>query len=127
MVIVYYLVKVKNMENKDQEPTAEHGHPKPTEDVQMEIETVIPSTAEDAIEERKNAFQDGDTKPQKEQETEEKAANEDVEKDEVVQSKSVENEEKAETDSPEVANSADNKKKDGDDERDQIETITPSA
>ncbi|WP_443944064.1 hypothetical protein ACJVDH_14210 [Pedobacter sp. AW1-32] len=115
------------MENTDKKTTAENEHPKPTEDVQMEIETVIPSTAEDAIEERKNAFQDEDTKPQEEQETAEKAANQDVKKDEAVQSKSVENEEKTENDSPEVHNSPDNEKKDGDDERDQIETITPSA
>ncbi len=94
------------MENEEtkKENTPSNDHPKPTDDVQLKIETVIPSTEKETAQPGESAQKTGEA------EDDEKAnANDQVEK----------------TDTAEKP--AEASKADGEDQRDDIETITPRA
>ncbi|TBO41180.1 hypothetical protein [Pedobacter kyonggii] len=92
------------MENEENKKEAAKGndHPKPTDDVQLEIETVIPSTEKETDKPYEQA--------QKKEKDEEKAKSGD------------QAEETDVTEKPAEENKTDN-----DDKRDDIETVTPSA
>nr|WP_276902418.1 hypothetical protein [Pedobacter kyonggii] len=92
------------MENEENKKEAAKGndHPKPTDDVQLEIETVIPSTEKETDKPGEHA--------QKNEKDEEKAKSGD------------QAEETDVTEKPAEENKTDN-----DDKRDDIETVTPSA
>ncbi|MBT2564205.1 hypothetical protein J7E50_16270 [Pedobacter sp. ISL-68] len=93
------------MENEENKKGAMQGnnHPKPTDDVQLEIETVIPST-------EKETDKPGEPAQKTEEVNEEKAKLNDQE------------EEADSTEKP-----AEENKTDSDNKRDDIETITPST
>lgn len=96
--------------NKDKKIAPEN--PKPTDDVQMEIETVVPSTHEDSV---KGANLDDETKqPEAKEETEVPPTAEDSAENEIKDNETNPAEEK-------------NPKDDPDDRRNDIETISPSA
>jgi len=107
--IKFDLLSIKliyTMENEENKKEAAQGtdHPKPTDDVQLEIETVIPSTEKET-----------DKPGEPEQKPEEVKDEEKV--------KSGDQEEETDvTEKPAKENKTDN-----DDKRDDIETVTPSA
>lgn len=94
---------MENEENKN-EAAKGNDHPKPTDDVQLEIETVIPSTEKETDKSGEPAQKPEEVKD------EEKAKSGDHK------------EETAATEKPAKENKTDN-----DDKRDDIETVTPSA
>jgi hypothetical protein len=94
---------MKNEENK-KEVAQGNDHPKPTDDVQLEIETVIPSTEKETEKPGESAKKTEEVKDQ------EKAKSGDQQE---------------ETDAAEKPTKEN--KTDNDDKRDDIETVTPSA
>ncbi|MGN8059340.1 hypothetical protein ACTJKN_23850 [Pedobacter sp. 22163] len=94
------------MENEENKKEAAKGndHPKPTDDVQLEIETVIPSTEKETDKPGEPAQKPEEVKG------EEKAKSDDQEKETDV------------TEKPAKENKTNN-----DGKRDDIETVTPSA
>jgi len=94
---------MENEENK-KETIPGNDHPKPTDDVQLEIETVIPSTEKETAQPGEAAEKTGEAADQQKAHS-----NDQVEK----------------TDATEKP--AEESKTDDDDKRDDIETTTPSA
>ncbi|MEH3115500.1 hypothetical protein [Pedobacter terrae] len=93
---------MENEENK-KETTPNSDHPKPTDDVQLEIETVIPSTEKEAPQPDEPGQKNGETEEQEKTKLNDQAEEEGTEK------------------------PLEESKTDGDDKRDDIETTTPSA
>ncbi|KLT66512.1 hypothetical protein [Pedobacter sp. BMA] len=119
------------MENEEKNIDQKDNQPKPTDDAQLEIETVVPSTHEKKVSEAADQAPDssGTTQDQpkeaesaEEQETpaEDTQATEDTEP-----ADSAKPAESAEATPDDHSDEGGNE--DADDERDQIETITPSA
>lgn len=94
---------MENEENQ-KETTLGSDHPKPTDNVQLEIETVTPSTEKETAQPNESAQKAGEAEDQ-----EKAKSNNQVEKAEA------------------TAIPAEESKTDDDDKRDDIETTTPSA
>ncbi|WP_412467762.1 hypothetical protein [Pedobacter sp. KLB.chiD] len=94
---------MENEENK-KDTKQNSNHPKPTDDVQLEIETVIPSTEKETAQPGESVQNTGEAEDQ-----EKSKSNDQVDKEDF-------------TEKP-----VEETKTDGDDQRDDIETTTPSA
>ena len=100
------------MENETKNTEPENNQPKPTDDAQLEIETVVPSTHEKKVNDATDQPADSGQSAQKTSEAEPSQEEETPA-------------ENTETTSDDPSDAPDNDA--SEDERDQIETITPSA
>ncbi|WP_316797931.1 hypothetical protein [Pedobacter frigidisoli] len=119
------------MENEEKNIDQKDNQPKPTDDAQLEIETVVPSTHEKKVSEAADQAPDSSGTSEDKPNKAESAKEQETPAEDTQAAEDTESADSAKPADSGEETSDDQSDKEGnddaDDERDQIETITPSA